>query len=67
MKLHSIAFVLLVIGGLNWLLEAFNYGIGNYLPANVSMIIYILIGVSAIYEAVSHKKNCKCCEVKPQM
>ncbi len=43
--LHKIAFVLLIIGGLNWLLEAFHYGIGNYLPWNVAMIIYILVGI----------------------
>jgi len=64
MKLHTIAFVLLVIGGLNWLLEAFGYGIGNYVPANVAMIIYILVGLSAIYEAATHKTNCKHCETK---
>lgn len=64
MKLHKIAFILLVIGGLNWLLEAFGYGIGNYIPANVAMIIYILVGLSAIYEAATHKSNCKHCDTK---
>jgi uncharacterized membrane protein YuzA (DUF378 family) len=61
MKLHTIAFILLIIGGLNWLLEAFGYGIGNYIPAGVAMVIYVLVGLSAIYEAVTHKSNCRHC------
>ena len=61
-KLHMVTFVLLVVGGLNWLLAAFGYGIGNWLPANVSMIVYVLVGLSAIYEVVTHKTRCKQCE-----
>jgi len=60
-KLHMIAFLLLIVGGLNWGLEAFGYGIGNFLPSSISMIIYVLVGLSAIVEIVGHKKNCKCC------
>ena len=30
--MHKITFALLVIGGLNWGLEAAGYGIGNYIP-----------------------------------
>jgi uncharacterized membrane protein YuzA (DUF378 family) len=60
-KLHMITFILLVIGGLNWLLEAFGFGIGNYISSNVAMIIYILIGLSAIVELVNHKKCCTMC------
>lgn len=67
MNLHKITFILLVIGGLNWLLEAFGYGIGNYLPDTVSMIIYILVGLSALYEVFTHKGNCKHCETKSAM
>lgn len=61
MKLHKIAFWLLVIGGLAWLLEAFGYGLDNYLSSGVLMIVYLLVGLSAIYEIVGHKKNCKAC------
>jgi uncharacterized membrane protein YuzA (DUF378 family) len=60
--MHKIAFTLLVIGGLNWLLEAFGYGIGNWLPDSISMIIYILVGLSAIYEIAMHKKHCRNCD-----
>jgi uncharacterized membrane protein YuzA (DUF378 family) len=62
MNLHKIAWYLLIIGGLNWLLEAFGYGIGNWLPAYVAMIVYILVGLSAIYEIIGHKKVCRHCE-----
>jgi uncharacterized membrane protein YuzA (DUF378 family) len=63
--LHCVAFILLVVGGLNWLL----IGIGDW---NVVMmvlgsipmlekLVYILVGLSAIFEVVTHKKNCKMC------
>lgn len=61
MKLHKIAWYLLIVGGLNWLLEAFGYGIGNWLPANVATLVYILVGLSAVYELVGHKKVCRNC------
>ncbi len=67
MNLHKVAFVLLVIGGLNWLLTAFGYGIGNYIPAQVATIVYIVIGLAAIYEIVTHKNNCRHCETKSSM
>lgn len=65
MKLHMVTFVLLVIGGLNWLLVGlFGWDIGQIFGgqmALVSKIIYILVGLSAIYEAATHKQNCKIC------
>jgi uncharacterized membrane protein YuzA (DUF378 family) len=64
--LHVIAFILLVIGGLNWLLVAFGWNLVTLLfgawPTLV-MLIYILVGLSAIYEAVMHGKNCKTCSM----
>lgn len=63
--MHKLAFILLIIGGLNWLLLAlFGWEIGNLfggMDATVSKIIYILVGLSAVYEAVSHKGRCKEC------
>ena len=67
MKLHKIAFFLLVIGGLNWGLEAFHTGLTAWLPWNVAMIIYVLVGLSAIYEIFTHKANCKACMMKGDM
>ena len=68
---HMIAFVLLVVGGLNWLLVAFNYNLVDMIfgvGSTISMIIYILVGLSAIFEVATHKKNCKqCSSAAPQM
>jgi uncharacterized protein len=61
---HIIAFVLLVIGGLNWLLFAFGWNLVSTIfgaGSTLSMLIYILIGISAIYEALMHGKNCRMC------
>lgn len=55
-----IAFILLVVGGLNWLLVAFGYNLVDSLlgaGSTLSMIVYILVGLSAIFEAVTHKKS----------
>ncbi len=61
MNLHKVTFVLLVIGGLNWLLTAFDYGIGNWLSPSVANVVYIIVGLSALYEVFTHKKNCANC------
>ncbi len=65
MKLHCIAFILLVIGGLNWLLMGlFDWGIGNLFASEsiIPKIIYIIVGLSAVYTIVTHKKTCKMCD-----
>ncbi len=66
--LHMIAFVLIVIGGLNWgLVGAFNYNLVHAILGSVSSlerIVYILVGLSAILEAVTHKANCRYCGTK---
>lgn len=62
--LHMIAFILLVIGGLNWLLVAFGYNLVDMVlgtGSSLSMVVYVLVGLSAIYEVVMHKKQCKVC------
>jgi len=60
--LHIVTWVLLVIGGLNWGLEVFGWGISNFLSLGLSKFIYALVGISALVEIFNHKKNCKCCE-----
>lgn len=66
MKLHGLTFLLLVVGGLNWLLVGvFQTDIGAWLGGMdemVSRVIYVLVGLSAIYEIAMHKKMCKACE-----
>jgi uncharacterized protein len=65
--IHIIAFILLVIGGLNWLLYAFGWNLVSVIFGAGTMLanaVYILIGLSAIYEALMHGKNCKTCSAK---
>ena len=64
---HIIAFILLVIGGLNWLLFAFGWNLVSAIfgaGSVLAMIIYILIGLSALWELATHSKNCKTCTTR---
>ena len=69
-NLHMAAFVLLLVGGVNWGL----IGLGGFLGSNwnvvglvlgswpaVEWLVYLLVGIAAVYEIVTHKKNCKEC------
>ena len=59
-----VAFLLLVVGGLNWLGHAFGFNVVNMILGGVPMVekvVYILVGLSAIYELVSHKGHCTDC------
>jgi uncharacterized membrane protein YuzA (DUF378 family) len=68
--LHMIAFVLVIIGALNWGLV----GLGGFAGADwnvvnmilgsvptVEWIVYILVGLSGIWLAIGHRKDCKMC------
>lgn len=63
--LHIIAFILLIIGGLNWLLVGVaGWDVGNVFggqTATISRIIYVLVGLAAVIEIITHKANCKAC------
>lgn len=65
MKLHYLTFFLLVVGGLNWLLVGlFKWDIGQLFGGQEEMVsraIYVLVGLSALYEVATHKGNCKIC------
>jgi uncharacterized membrane protein YuzA (DUF378 family) len=64
-----VAFILLVIGGLNWGLTAFGYNVVDMLlgaGSTFAMFVYVLVGLSAVYEAVTHKANCKACMASGQ-
>jgi uncharacterized membrane protein YuzA (DUF378 family) len=65
-----IAWILVIIGGLNWLLV----GLGGFMGGNWNLVnlilgswpmlewlVYVLVGASAVYEIVTHKSNCKEC------
>ena len=66
-SLHTVTFILLVVGGLNWGLVGINASwnlvhmlLGSW--PTVESVVYILVGLSAIVEVVGHKSNCKSCE-----
>ena len=75
MKLHMVTFILLIVGGLNWLLlGVFGWEVGSFLggmDSGLSRLVYVLVGLSAVYELVMHKKHCRECvkesEVAPAM
>ncbi len=71
--LHVATFILLLIGGLNWLVVAIAelvYGqqfdlvtwlFGSW-PAVVN-VVYLAVGLSAVYQAWSHPRDCKVCSM----
>lgn len=76
--LHIIAFILLVIGGLNWGLV----GLGGFMGSDwnvvhmilggvpaLEWIVYILVGLSALWLGFTHKGACRTCSSssKPAM
>ena len=75
-KLHCVAYILAMVGAVNWGLV----GLGGFFGGNwnlvdlllgswpvVANVVYVLVGVSAVYLVMTHKKTCKECEAKPQM
>ncbi|MBI1838803.1 MAG: DUF378 domain-containing protein [Candidatus Colwellbacteria bacterium] len=63
--LHKITFALMAVGGLNWLLLALTgWEVGQLLSgmeSTAAKAVYVLVGLSAIYELVMHGKTCKEC------
>jgi hypothetical protein len=72
--LHGIAFVLVIIGGLNWGLV----GLGGFANADwdvvhmilgawpsVEWLVYLLVGVSALVLVATHKRDCRVCGSGP--
>lgn len=68
--LHLVAWILVIVGALNWGLV----GLGGFLGGNwnlvnlifgswpvIEWLVYVLVGASAVYEAVTHKGKCKEC------
>lgn len=64
-KLHLVAFVLVVVGGLNWLLiGVLNMNLVTALFGSVPLLeraVYTLVGLSAVYELITHRGRCKHC------
>ena len=64
-----VTFILLIVGGLNWLLTAFGFNVVNMILGGLPMVeraVYILVGLAAIYEVVTHKSNCTLCKAAPK-
>ena len=70
--LHYLAFILLVIGGLNWGLMGLagfvsagsNWNVVNLVLGQWSALenlVYVLVGLSALYVGIGHKKDCRMC------
>ena len=64
-SLHMVSYVFLWVGGLNWgLVGLFNYNLVEALLggfAGVVSVVYVLVGLAAVYTLVTHKNYCKVC------
>ena len=64
--IHMGAVLLLIVGGLNWLVIGINgTNVVEMILGNGTMItrvVYILVGLSAVLEIVTHKKRCNMCK-----
>jgi uncharacterized membrane protein YuzA (DUF378 family) len=75
--LHMIAFVLAMVGALNWGLVGLGWLVGNQDWNVVHMllgqwmqfeaIVYILVGLSAVMLLITHKKDCRYCGTSAPM
>ncbi len=67
-KLHMVTFLLLVVGGLNWLLHGlFGMNVVYMLFGSMPILertVYVLVGLSAVYELMVHKSSCVHCGAK---
>lgn len=63
-----VAVLLLLVGGLNWgLIGLFNYNLVTAMLGGmpgVEMLVYVLVGLSAVFVAVTHKGDCMVCGMK---
>ncbi len=63
---HMFVFILLVIGGLNYLFMLAGYGLDSILSGLLLQIVYVLIGLAAILSIIKHK-GCSVCKGKGEM
>ena len=69
--LHSVSWILILVGALNWglvglgmLRGGMGWNVVNMLLGSwpmVESLVYVLVGLSAVYELFVHKKNCRLC------
>ena len=60
---HVVSFILLFVGGLNWGLVGIGVGdvVTRFLGDSIAQIVFVLVGLAALLELVTHKKSCKAC------
>ncbi len=63
--LHMVTFTLVAVGALNWgLMGLFDFNLVETLLGawpGLTRIVYILVGVSAVYLGATHMGECKAC------
>jgi len=63
--MHYVAFLLVIVGGLNWgLIGLFNFNLVMSLfggMPGVESFVYILVGLSSVWLMFTHKADCKTC------
>ncbi|MEX0910422.1 MAG: DUF378 domain-containing protein [Candidatus Paceibacterota bacterium] len=68
-SLHKLAWLLVIIGALNWGL----YGVGMFIGrdlnlvymlvgdwTNIEALVYVLVGLAGLYLLIAGKKGCTC-------
>jgi len=66
--MHKTAYALVIVGAVNWgLVGLFGFNLVSMIFGTWPMLeklIYILVGLSAIYEATIHMSYCNCCSME---
>ncbi len=64
-SMHMLTYLLMVVGAVNWGLVGFFYfNLVSTLFGSMPMVeklVYMAVGLSAVYELVIHKSECKLC------
>ncbi len=71
MMMHKTAYALVIVGALNWgLIGLFDFNLVSVIFGTWPMLeklIYIFVGLSALYEATTHMSCCKACMMEVGM
>lgn len=64
--IHAVTLTLLFVGGVNWgLIGLLNLNLVTLIFGENSLLtnsVYVLVGLSTVYEIVTHRNSCKKCE-----
>lgn len=63
--LHMVAFTLVLVGAVNWgLIAVFSgFNLVTYIlgTSALTSLVYLLVGLSAVYLVFTHSQDCKVC------